>query len=175
MSKFNPKCAFDGAKYEYRRSNKKIVAFMPLLLLLLAIFTRWVSGSPLPTLHYLAAREIVPPVWLMVLLSSISYIVAGIALGSALGNRFCSSGERKYQGAMWFCIMLALGYVWYPIFFCSRLFLVSVAVTALCLFCSICATACFSSVSRIAFFFAFFYDLWLVYLAFLNFQIFFTI
>ncbi|MGM9632227.1 MAG: TspO/MBR family protein [Eubacteriales bacterium] len=175
MSKFNAGVAFDGAKYEYRRSNKKVVVLVPLLLILLAIFTRWVSGSPVPTLHYISAREIIPPVWVMVLLSSISYIVAGISLGSALGNRFCSSGERKYQGAMWFCIALALGYAWYPIFFCSRLFLVSIIVTVLCVFCAVCATVCFISVSKIAFIFAFLYDIWLFYLAFLNFRIFFSI
>ena len=162
-------------KFECYKTNKVSVVFMPILLLTLGIFTRWVCGSPLATLHYVGARGLVPPSWVMVLLFSASYIVAGLSLGIALGYRFGCNTVRKYQGAMWFILALALGYVWYPLFFCSRLFLVSVITNALCLFCSICATICLADVSRIAFFLAVLYDTWLIYLLFLNLQIFFSI
>ena len=173
MSK--PKIKIKNLMCECERANKKTVILLPLILLFLGIFTRWVSGSPLGTLHYLEAKSLVPPIWVMVLLFSIFYIVAGLGLGIALGNRFSACGEKKYQGAMWFCISLAIGYAWYPLFFCARLFLVSTVASALCLFCAICATVCFASVSKLAFFLSLASDLWLLYLVFLNLQIFFAI
>ncbi len=175
MSKYKNKNSFDSVRCEYERTDKRCVLFIPILLVFLGIFTRWVSGSPISTLHYVGARDLVPPVWLMVLLFSISYVVAGLSLGIALGNRFCACGEKKYQGAMWLCIALAAGYCWYPIFFVARLFLVSIVISVICLFCAICAMICFASVSRLSFFLALAYNCWLLYLMFLNFQIFFAI
>jgi tryptophan-rich sensory protein len=111
----------------------------------------------------------------MVLLFSISYAIAGLALGTALGNRYCFCGEKKYQGAMYFVICLCLGYAWYPLFFCARVFLISVCVCTLCLLSAICATVCFASVSKSSFFLSLAYDAWLLYLFFLNMQVFFSI
>ena len=173
MSKRNNN--LNNIRCECQRANKKLVIILPLLLLFLGIFTRWVSGSPLGALHYLEAKSLVPPVWVMVLIFSVFYVASGFALGVALGNRFCACGEKKYQGAMWFCISLALGYAWYPLCFCARLFLVSTTVSALCLFCAICATVCFASVSKLAFFLSLACNCWLLYLVFLNLQIFFAI
>ena len=167
--------AAHSIRIEYRQINKKTVVLVPLLLLFLAIFTRWVCGSPLYTLHFVGAKEIVPPIWLMVLMFSASYVVAGLSLGVALGNRFCACAEKKYQGAMYFIISLASGYIWYPIFFCARLFLVSAILSAVCLLSSIVATFCFVNVSRLSFFLAIIYDAWLIYLTLLNMQIFFAI
>ena len=162
-------------RFEFYRTDKRGIISFPLILLFLGIFARWVCGSPLATLHFLGVKSIVPPSWLMVLLFSASYIVAGLSLGIALGSCFCPCGEKKYQGAMWFTVALALGYAWYPIFFCARLFLVSVIVCALCLFASILSTVCFASVSRLSLFFGIIYDCFLLYLLLLNMQIFFTI
>ena len=174
MSEFRKKTFVESIKCEYYRVDKAHLISIPIILLFLGIFTRWISGSPLSTLHYIGVRGIVPPTWVMILLFSVSYIVAGLSLGFALGNRFCACGERKYQGAMWFCICLAIGYAWYPIFFCARLFLIALLSCALCLFSSICATICFANVSKIPFYFAIIYDGWLTYLTFLNMQIFFV-
>ncbi len=162
-------------RFECYRTDKRLILFLPLLLLFIGIFTRWVSGSPLATLHYLEVRDRVPPSWIMVILFSIFYIVAGLSLGVALGSRFCSCREKKYQGAMWFVISLALGYAWYPLFFSARLFLVSIIVSTLCLFTGICATVCFAEVSKLSFFLAIIYDCFLIYLLLLNLQIFFEI
>ena len=175
MSKRKTKNTFESVIRECNHANKKIVILTPVVLVFIAIFVRWVSGSPITTLHYIGARNIVPPTWLMVLLFSISYTIIGLALGVALGNRFCFCGEKKYQGAMWLVICLSLGYAWYPLFFCARLFLVSICACALCLFCAICSTICFASVSKLSFFLALFYDCWLLYLFFLNMQVFFAI
>lgn len=175
MSQFRKKTLSEALRCEYYRMDKSYLIILPVTLLLLGIFTRWASGSPIATLHYIGVRQIVPPTWLMILLFSIFYLVAGLSLGIALGNRFCSCGEKKYQGAMWFCICLALGYAWYPIFFCARLFLISLIVSLLCLFAGGCASICFSQVSRSALTLSVIYDLWLLYLAFLNLQIFFTV
>lgn len=175
MSKKKTKNPFNSVMREYDRANKKTVALVPLLLVFLGIFVRWVSGSPLPTLHFVGARELIPPVWLLVLLFCISYVVAGLGLGLALGNRASPCGDKKYQGAMWFVISLALGYAWYPIFFCARLFLVSAGMSALCLFTAICAAICFASVSKISFFLTIAYNCWLLYLFLLNMKVFFGI
>lgn len=173
MSKKKAKNPFDSVMREYDRANKKTVAIIPALLVFLGIFTRWVSGSPLATLHFIGAKNVIPPIWLFVLLFCIFYVIAGLALGLALGNRACPLGEKKYQGAMWFVISLGLGYAWYPIFVCARLFLVSAGISALCLFCGVCAMLCFASVSRASFFFALVYDCWLLYLFLLNMKVFF--
>lgn len=175
MSKKKTKNPFDNVLKEYELANKKIVIIAPVLLIFIAALVRWVSGSPLSTLHYIGARNIVPPTWLMVLLFSVSYATVGLALGVALGNRFCFCGEKKYQGAMWLVICLSLGYAWYPFFFSARLFLVSFCVCALCIFSGICATICFANVSKLSFFLLLAYDCWLLYLFFLNMQVFFAI
>ena len=175
MSSYKNSAPFFSARCEYQHARRTYALILPILLLSLGIFTRWVSGSPLPTLHYIEARSIVPAGWVMVLFFSIYYVAAGFALGVVLGNRFCAFGEKKYQGAMWFVISLALGYVWYPLFFCARLFLVSIIVSVLCLFTSICATICFANVSKLSFFIAIICDAWLIYLVLLNMQIFFGI
>lgn len=175
MSDFKNCGAARSVRIEYERSNKKVVALVPILLVILGIFTRWVSGSPIPTLHYIGAMELTPPIWLMVLLFCLSYAVAGLALGIALGYRACAHPEKKYQGAMWLCISLALGYAWYPLFFAARVFLVATAVSVLCFFSSLLATLCFASVSKTSFFLLLLYDCWLLYLTFLNMQIFFGI
>lgn len=175
MSNYRKKTPAESFRCECVRTDKRCVIFIPLILLCIGIFTRWVSGSPLSTLHYIGGRELIMPLWLMILLFSLSYIVAGLALGLTLGNRVTPRTDKKYQGAMWFCISLALGYAWYPIFFCARLFLISVFISVLCLFTSVCAGVCFASVSKMSFCFALLYDLWLVYLLLLNVQIFFSI
>lgn len=164
-----------SVRNDCRRLDKRYILFIPLVLLLVGIFTRWVCGSPVWLVHSLGISDMIPSVWLMVLLSSISYVVGGIALGSALGQRFCSRNEKKYQGAMWFCIMAALGYAWYPIFFCSNLFFISTIVASLCFFCAVCATVCFACVSFLSFWSMILYDIWLLYLLLLNFQVFFSV
>lgn len=173
MSNF--KNAFADTRCEYNRLNKKYVLIIPIILLFLGIFTRWVSGSPLQTLHFLDIKDTVPPTYLMVLLFSIFYIVTGLSLGTALGNKYCSNGEKKYQGAMWLCISLGVGYAWYPLFFCARLFLVSMIASVVCFFTSLFATLCFINVSKTSFFLSLLSDFWLLYLLFLNMQIFFAV
>ncbi len=175
MHKNRTNTAFRGARCEYGQTNKKTVVALPVLLVFLGIFTRWVSGSPIPTLHFVGARYLVPPIWLLVLLFCIFYLLSGVALGMVLGNRLCSCGDKKYQGAMWHVISLALGYVWYPLFFCARLFLVSAVACAVCLFSAICATFCYVRVSKTAFFLSLLADVYLIYLTLLNLQIFFAI
>lgn len=173
MSSKKKRNPFDKVMREYERTDKVTVVLIPVLLVFLGIFTRWVSGSPLPTLYFVDAKDSIPPIWLLVLLFCISYVVGGLALGTALGKLGCPYSEKKYQGAMWFVICLAIGYAWYPIFFCARLFLVSAVMSALCLFCAICATVCFASVSKPSFFLSLAYDCWLLYLFLLNIKIFF--
>jgi len=167
--------AFEKIRFECYRVDRTTVIAFPIILLLIAIFVRWVCGGPISTLHFVGAKELIPPIWLMVLLFSVSYIVAGLALGFALGTQFCVRAERKYQGAMWFVLSLALGYAWYPLFFCAKLFLVSIIVCALCLFSSICASICFADVSRPSLVFSLIYNAWLAYLFILNIQVFFGI
>lgn len=175
MSNYKKRTPLECFRHECSKTDKRCVIFIPLLLLLLGIFTRWVSGSPIPTLHYIEVRDMIPPIWLFVLLFSLSYVTCGLSLGLLLGNRVTPRGEKKYQGAMWMCIAIFLGYAWYPIFFCARLFLVSALCSLICLFCAICASVCVACVSKMAFWLSALYDAWLVYLALLNMQIFFAI
>ena len=160
---------------ELRRIDRGYVFLVSAILLAAGIFTRWISGNPTRTIHTLGLANVVPPVWIMVILFSASYLTGGLALGSALGEKSVCRPERKYQGAMWFCICASLGYAWYPVFFCAELFFCSLVISILCLFCAVCTTVCFAKVSFISFWSMILYDAWLVYLLILNFQIFFMI
>ena len=164
-----------SVRCEFRQINRGCVFLVSAILLTVGIFTRWISGNPTRLVHTLGLSDIIPPIWIMVILFSASYITGGLALGSALGERGVCRPEKKYQGAMWFCIMASLGYAWYPVFFCAELFFGSLVISLLCLFCAICATICFARVSFISFWSMILYDAWLVYLLILNFQIFFMI
>lgn len=175
MAEYGRRTPIEKLRGECYRTNKGCVIFIPILLVLLAAFVRLVCGSPVQTLHSTGAGTAIMPVWLMVLLFALSYAVAGLSLGLALGSAHGSREARKYQGAMWFCISLALGYAWYPIFFCARLFLVSVIVSALCLFSSVCACISFSHVSKISCALSVLYNCWLTYLLLLNIRIFLSI
>ena len=175
MSKFKQKMHFKcRPSTPCARGCGKAAFVLPLILIALGTLTRWVSGSPLPTLHYVGARDLLPPIWLIVLLFCISYAVAGLALGLVLGTR-APCGERRYQGAMYFVISLALGYAWYPLFFAARVFLVASAAGVLCLIFSVLASFCFAYVRRTAFFLSLIYDAWLIYLTLLNIKIIFTL
>ena len=46
-------------------TDARTVIGIPILLLFLGIFTRWVCGSPLDTLHYVGARPLVPQTWII--------------------------------------------------------------------------------------------------------------
>lgn len=175
MSERKKGSACFSVRSECRRTNMRYVFFISALLLGLGILTRWICGSPLPIIHMLGIGDILMPTWLFVLLFSASYIVSGAALGTALGERASGRADKKYQGAMWFCIMASLGYVWYPVFFCARLFLIALIISAACVFCAVCATVCFARVSFLSFWSMVLYDVWLVYLLMLNMQIFFMI
>ena len=174
MPKYRTHCP-PPISWDTGATDKKILIALPALLIFLGIFTRWVSGSPLPTLHYVGALDLTPPVWLLTLLFILFYFATGIALGLILGNRLSLCADRKYQGAMWQVISLALGYAWYPLFFCARLFLVSAIVCAACLFSALCATFCFVRVSKTAFFLSLAADAYLIYLNLLSLRIFFAI
>lgn len=166
---------FSELKCDFISVNKCSVLVFSAVLIFIGIFTRWVCGSPVWLIHSLGIGKIVPPVYLMVLLSCTAYFLGGTALASALGGSCFSDMAQRYRGAMWFCIMSSLGYVWYPIFFCANLIFVSAIVSLLCLICAVIATLCFSRVSALSLLCMVFYDVWLLSLMLLNMRIFFTV
>lgn len=166
---------FSDLKCDIVSVNKCSVLTFSSILVFTGIFTRWVSGSPVWIIHSLGIGSIVPPTYIMALLSCLAYFLGGTALASVLGGGCFSDMAQRYRGAMWFCIMASLGYVWYPIFFCANLIFVSMIISALCIFCAVTATLCFSRVSRLAFVCMILYDVWLLALLLLNLRIFFTV
>ncbi len=175
MNTYKKRSFFSSARYDLATLNRGLVIFLSGVFLAVAMFVRWVSGNPLHFIHSLGISDIVPPVFFLIVMFSLFYILAGIALSLGMSSGACCPSPDKYRGGMYFFIMLFLSYAWYPIFFCANLVLISLAVSILCLLAGILASACFSKVSTLSFLSLTLCNAFLAYLVFLNMRIFFSV
>ena len=158
---------------EMAQSNTVCVFALGVLFALGGIIVRLAVGSPDLSILALGINALIPPVWLMCVLWTVSFFTVGCAAGLVLGTRGGLEAE-KYKGGMVFVLMAVLELCWYPTFFGAGLIFLSVLETVAILCLSVGCTLCFSRVSRLAGILSFFHAIWLVYILILNFAVFFN-
>ncbi len=153
---------------ELAQSNIFLSLLGGALLASLGIVCRALTGSPYRVLLELGVGELVPPVWLMTLLWTVSFFTVGFATGFVLGYRMQGSREAKYKGGMFAILLCALELIWYPTLFGASLVFVSVLLCLCILVASITATVSFFRVSSFAGLLMVLHDVWLSYMLMLS-------
>ena len=135
--------------------------------LLLKLF----SKSPYPVLLALGIGDLTPPVWIMVLLWTVSLFTIGASMGLVLSYRERGRDCEKYRAGIFFLLLLVLEFLWYPTFFGAMLVFFSVLLSILILCCAVALTVLTSRVSRLVTGVLVLHDIWLIYLLILNFAV----
>ena len=158
-------------RLELEPSNVAVALFGGGLAALIGLLQKCFSASPYPALLALGVGELVPPVWLMVLLWTVAFFTLGASAGLVLSYRERGCDCAKYRAGIFFLLLLVLEYLWYPTFFGAMLVFISVLLSILILCSSVALTVLCARVSRLAVLVLVFHDLWLVYLLILNFAV----
>lgn len=158
---------------EMNQSSLAMTVVVGILLMTAGLVVRFVTGSPHMMLLALDVGDMVPPVWLMGLLWSVSFLVIGCAAGFILAYRGSGCEVEKYKGGMLFVLLAVLELCWYPTFFGAGLIFLSALESVLILCFSIGVTFCFYRVSKLGGMLILFHDVWLIYMLILNFAVFF--
>ncbi len=139
-----------------------------LVFLVIAFIVRGAAGSPFRVISYCNLRSVIPPVWLMVILWVAWYIVLGGVFGSVLFGHVCRDEVAKYKGGMLFMLMMALGYLWYPIFFGAAALLFALFVAEAVLALAFLSAIYFFRVRKGAGWIMLGFSLWMIYMVLLN-------
>ncbi|MBQ9798012.1 MAG: tryptophan-rich sensory protein [Clostridia bacterium] len=158
---------------EMEQSNPLIMLLLGVGMVAGGILIRFFVGSPHLVILSLNIETMIPPVWLMTLLWTLSFLIVGCAAGFVLGYRARGCEVDKYKGGMLFVLLAVLELCWYPTFFGAGLLFLSVLESILILCLGIGTTLCFYRVSRFSGMLLLLHDLWLIYLLILNFAVFF--
>ncbi|MBQ9806710.1 MAG: tryptophan-rich sensory protein [Clostridia bacterium] len=158
---------------EMDRSRPIVMVLCGIAMLAGGMIVRFTVGSPHLMLLALGIGGVVPPVWLMSLLWSLSFLIIGCAAGFVLGYRAGGCDVEKYKGGMIFVLLAVLELCWYPTLFGAGLVFLSVLECILILCLSVGVTVCFYRVSRFAGMLFLLHDVWLIYMLILNFAVFF--
>ena len=158
---------------EMNQSSLALTLFVGLLMMGGGLAVRFLTGSPHMVILALNVGDLIPPVWLMGLLWSISFLTVGCAAGFILGYRGSGCEVEKYKGGMLFVMLGVLELCWYPTFFGAGMIFLSVLESILILCLSIGVTFCFYRVSKLGGMLILFHDIWLIYMLILNFAVFF--
>lgn len=156
---------------ELDRSSPVLMIVIGALLVIGAILVRAFVGSPYRTMMELGIADLVPPVWLMTFLWSVSFFVIGCAAGFVLGYRIGGCEGEKYKGCMLFVLLAVLELSWYPALFGANLVFLSVLLSIAILCLAVAVTGCFYRVSKLAGMLLLFHDVWLAYMLILNFSV----
>ncbi len=160
---------------ELEHSSPVLMVMVAIIMAAGGILVRFFTGSPHMTLLALEITDMVPPVWLLTLLWTLSFLTIGGAMGLVLGYRNPGCEAEKYKGCMLFVLMAVLELCWYPTLFGAGLVFLSVLETVLILCLSVSVTLCFYRVTRLSGMLLLLHDIWLVYMLILNFAVFFRV
>ncbi len=160
---------------ELERSSPVLMLVFGFLLLIAALTVRFCVGAPYRMILETGIADMIPPVWLLALLWSLSFFLIGCAAGFVLGYRMDGCESEKYKGCMLFILLALLELCWYPTFFGVGLIFVSVLEALLILCLSIWIMGCFYRVSKFAGMLFLFHNIWLVYMLILNFAVLFKV
>ena len=156
---------------ELERSSPILMLMCGILFAVGGILVRAFVGSPYRVMLELGIKDMIPPVWLMTFLWSVSFFVIGSAAGFVLGYRLGGCEGEKYKGCMLFVLLAVLELSWYPTLFGANLVFLSVLEAILILCLSVAVTNSFYRISKFAGMILLFHDIWLVYMLILNFAI----
>ena len=144
------------------------MAVCGLLSLVIAFIVRAAAGSPYRVISYCSLQNIIPPVWVMVFSWIIWYLTLGGVIGSVLGSHYCRDEVAKYKGGMLFVLMMALGYVWYPLFFGAAALFFALLIAEAVLTLSILCAFIFMRVKKWAAWAMFCFSVWMAYMVIIN-------
>jgi len=156
---------------EMEQSNPIVMVVIGVLLTVIALLVRAGVGSPYQTIHAMGIDEIVPPVWIMTLLWTLSFLIVGCAAGFVLAFRTCGRDAEKYRGGMFFVLLAVLEICWYPLFFGAHLVFLSALSSILILCLALTVTFAFYRVTKFAGMLLLLHDVWLIYMLILNFAV----
>ncbi|MBR2020427.1 MAG: tryptophan-rich sensory protein [Clostridia bacterium] len=156
---------------EMERSSPAWMVVAGFLFTVSAIVVRAFVGSPYRTILELGIGEIVPPVWIMTLLWTLSFFTVGCAAGFVLCYRVGGGEGEKYKGGMLFVLLAVLELCWYPTLFGAQLVFLSVLESILILCLAVAVTYSFYRVTKFAGMLLLFHDIWLTYMLILNFSV----
>ncbi len=156
---------------EMNQTRPMLMLVVGAIMLAGGMAVRFAVGNPYIMLLALDIGDIVPPVWLMTLLWSVSFFVIGAAAGFVLGYRLGGCEVDKYKGGMLFVMLAVLELCWYPTLFGAGLVFLSVLESILTLCLSVGVTLCFYRVSKFAGMLFLLHNVWLCYMLILNFAI----
>ena len=148
-----------------------LMIFGGVVLLVIGVLVRIAVGSPYRMILELGIGDLVPPVWLVALLWSVSLFTIGCAGGFVFGYREHGCAAEKYKGCMFFLLLAIMEMLWYPAFFSAGMVFLSVLLAIMILCISVAVTSCYYRVSKFAGMIFLLHDVWLIYMVILNFAV----
>jgi tryptophan-rich sensory protein len=143
------------------------VIFCALFCLFVGILSAFVAGG-FYIYDELCLPESAPPGFVFPIIWSVLYLLIGAASGVVIATRERSLYTIKLRGIFYFCVMLALNFLWAPAFFGGGLFFVGFVIICAMLVLSFFVLLCYSNISLLSALVIFVYMLWLLYAAYLN-------
>ena len=144
------------------------------------LFSIIACNSPIEFLHQLKKSEILPPIWLFILISLGACFLAGVAAGAVINATVqklnIGDYERSaYRGGLFFISAIYAFLTWYPVFFEGGHLLISAVIIALCLsFSLLCVLNWLNCYPAFASIIMILFTSWAIYILIANFIIFFS-
>lgn len=137
---------------------------------LISVIIRGICGSPYRCINFLNLYGILPPVWLMSLLWLAWHFIIGAVMGAVMSSRDLNCEVSKYRGGMFWILVVVMGFIWYPMFFCAQLIFLALLDVLLVLCLTVICALDFIRVYRICGVLMFAYAIWLLWMFALNFR-----
>ena len=140
--------------------------------LFIGILVRALSGSPLYMMRLSDIHDILPPIWVFILVWSIWYVLLGFCFGFVIGGSFPGRRTEKFKGSLCLVVMMVFNYIWYPLFFSAKTpFLALADILIIAFFCFLTFLE-YRKISKLIAFIILVHFLWIIWCFSLNFKIF---
>ena len=141
-----------------------------LVLLILAILIRLLSGSPYRVWLLLAVNQALPPLWILSLVDGVLTLAMGFACGLIMASRRKSEQCAKYRGGMFFVLLFSLRFAAYPLLFRGAMLAASVICMLLTCLSGVICSKLFFDTHRLSGLVAICFLIWNCYLTMLLFS-----
>ncbi len=134
----------------YMKSRRSDTGIQPMIFGVISCicfyFSRSLFDNPLDMVHKLSGRSLIPPIWLLNLISLVFFFFLGYLFGEVISEtkRKINVGERElsvYKGAMFIICGFFLSLIWYPLLFIAQKLFFSLILSIIAM---ICLIACAS-------------------------------